>query len=134
MNTTAEQNPSQLNSTGILLQYDPCHGWNAMIEFSTWQHADPACIEGSIGMRYYVQGLPEAIDMALAAAARVGVVFHASPELQPRLYVPSDGEGPGIVLPSNWRQLLNEQCERIGWPHSYPDDEQAHDNQPAQQG
>lgn len=108
-----------LNSTGIKLKFDPGHGWVATVEFSTWEHASPACIEGSIGTRYFERELSTVIDRAMEAAHAIGVSFQSRPELQPTIYVEGDGEDSEVPLPSNWRELVARQCERLGWKTCY---------------
>lgn len=111
---------NSLNSTGIRLSYDQRHGWQAVAEYSTWEHADAACIEGSIGTRYFDRDLAATIDRVLAAAAAIGVSFKPVGEVSPAIYVAGDGEDSAIPLPEDWRELVAEQCARIGWVSCYP--------------
>lgn len=108
-----------LNSTGIKLKFDPSHGWVATVDFSTWEHATDTCIEGSIGVCYFNRDLQKTVDLALEAAKTIGVVFHDKTGIEPCIYVEGDGEDPAVVLPPNWRQMICEQCDRLGWKTVY---------------
>jgi hypothetical protein len=108
-----------LNSGGIKLTFDARGGWVATVEFSTWEHATASCIEGSIGTRYFDADLNAIIDRAMAAAQSIGVAFRDASGLEPHIYVDGDGEDPNVTLPPNWRQLVDEQCKRLGWKTCY---------------
>lgn len=110
-----------LCSTGIKLKFDPSHGWVASIDFSTWEHAAATCIEGSIGVRYFSRDLTKTVDLAMEAAKTIGVVFRDETGIEPCIYVEGDGEDPTVLLPPNWRQLVREQCDRLGWKTVYQD-------------
>jgi hypothetical protein len=57
------------------------------------------------------------IDTLIADANRLGIVFRASGG--PSIYYHSDGEDPDHEAPPNWRDLVREQNERLGWQHCY---------------
>ena len=38
-----------------------------------------------------------------------------------RIYVEGDGEDPKASLPGNWREIVRQQCERLGWTMVYED-------------
>lgn len=132
MTMNDDQAMKQINSNGVKLKFDPSHGWIATVEFSTWEHATDSCIEGSIGVRYFHRDLSRTVDLAVAAARTIGVAFHDKPGIEPCIYVEGDGEDPTVHLPANWRQLVREQCDRLGWKSVYQDDAPATHEAPAQ--
>lgn len=125
MGATTTPTPSathqHLKSNGIVLHFDPAHGWTASVDYSTWQHANPECIEGSICTRYYTPDIVVAIDRAKEAAERIGVIFQEVVGSGPTIYVEGDGEDPKASLPGNWREIVRQQCERLGWTMVYED-------------
>lgn len=108
-----------INSTGIKLKFNADHGWLATVDFSTWQHANDACIEGSIGGRYFNQDLGKAVDLVLDAARTIGVVFPVATGVEPHVYVDGDGEDPSVELPIDWPELVQGQCDRLNWTNAY---------------
>lgn len=110
----------QLQSTGIHLKFSSLQGWAAEVQFSTFEHAQSSCIEGSIGPRYFGE-LAAVIDLAKDSAESMGVTFINNELIQPTMYIEGDGEDPKVDLPENWRALIQEQCERLGWRSVYTD-------------
>lgn len=79
------------------------------------------CIEGGIGVCYFNRDLTKTVDLAMEAAKTIGVVFHDMTGIEPCIYVEGGGEEPTVLLPSNWRKLVSEQCNRLGWKTVYQD-------------
>lgn len=104
-------------STGISLRHSARQGWSASIDFCSMQRANPNCIEGTIGTRYSAPELSDVIDRAMAAAKQAGIQFLDEGGVAPTLYMHGDGEGEEV--PSNWREILAEQCRRLGWKNAY---------------
>lgn len=114
-------------STGITVRYmtgsDGSQRWGALLQFFDNGFCDdgPAGIstEGSLGSRYFVRdgggfaALPAVLDTLIADAGRLGIVFGTHGK--PMLYVKGDGESDTEEYHPQWRQLLREQAERLGW-------------------
>lgn len=116
-NQAAHAHP-KLFSVGIHLDYNIPDRWAARIDYDTWEHhADPRCITGSIGTKYVDENLTDVIDRALAAAKAIGVVFPSGAGGAPHIYIDEDR---AAVLPSDWRQMIADQCARLGWETCYP--------------
>lgn len=122
-----------IHSVGVKLTFNPDHGWLATVQFSTWEGGSADRIDGSIGTHYFNRDLAAAVDCALTAAKAIGVVFHeGNPDLEPSVYVEGDGEDPAVPLPPNWRQLVSEQCIRLGWKDVHHDEPSVTHRAPAQ--
>lgn len=106
----------ELISTGVHLFYNPSHGWGTLVEFQGTNFAQEDRIEGEIRTSYHRQDLAAAIDQVIAQAKQTGVVFGPA---GPHIYVQGDGEGPGVNLPENWREIVQQQCDRLGWQNCY---------------
>lgn len=70
--------------------------------------------EGTLTTRY-AQELGSALDVIIADARRLGVVFWD----QPAVYMYQDGEDKTIAYPADWRAQLQAQCNRLGWKFLY---------------
>ena len=104
-------------TTGITLKYN--NGtWAAELDFFDDGWCEDACSEGSLRIRYFVGDLPAAIDTLIADATRLGIEFTDARTL----YYWGDGEDTDHwPPPENWRQILREQVERLGWRNVYPE-------------
>lgn len=118
-------------ATGITVRYMEGPRWGASLDFydDGFMNDSPGGIstQGTFGTRYLVQTtdvpdpLPAVLDALIADAARLGIEFRDALDAPPMLYVAgdggvaSDGEAAGEGLPDNWRQLLQEQADRLGW-------------------
>lgn len=103
-----------LKSVGIDVSFHPGYGWSATVKYSTMQFADrQQGIAGKIGTQYIVPDLSQAIAMTKEAAEAIGVSWETG--FPPSIYVAGDGEDPSIPLPSNWQEIIEEQCSRLGW-------------------
>lgn len=106
-----------LMSTGIKLSHNSRQGWSAEIEFSTMEHAQPSCIEGRIGTRYSSANLSEVVDRVMVVAKQIDIQFLKEGGICPAIYVEDDGDDPD--LPSDWREIVGQQCTRLGWKNVY---------------
>jgi len=102
-----------LYASGIYLAFSEGN-WIAEVQYSKESPPEP-CIEGTIGPRHYGI-LAQSIDLAKTAAESIGVVFY-----QPSIFVEGDGEDASVALPPDWRQLIAQQCKRLGWESVYED-------------
>lgn len=113
----------KLCSVGIHLDYNIPDRWAARIDYDTWGlHADPRCISGSIGTKYVDEDLTAVIDRVLSAAKAIGVEFPAGLGGAPHIYI---DEERAAVLPHGWRQMIADQCARLGWITCYPVEQKA---------
>lgn len=115
-------------SIGIVLTYDR-KNWGGEVEFYdngfVDDDADAGRIstEGILRSRYYIadgdhaSALTVVIDVLKADAERLGIQWRDSPHL----HVKGDGEWEDFPPPEDWRLLLLQQSERIGWPPLYTD-------------
>ncbi len=108
-----------LKSTGIKIAHHPERGWSAEIEYMTPALGLESCIDGSVRTRYFMPDLSQAIDLVMSAARSIGVTFFDHEAIPPAIYVEGDGEDEKVSLPENWRALVAEQCERLGWKSIY---------------
>jgi len=112
-------------ATGISLKYGYAgsgrNGWVATINFLDSGFCEDKATEGRLHTRYFVD-LETAIDTVLADADHLGIEVRGIRET-PNLYVQGDGEDQSIELPSNWRELLQEQSDRLGWRCLYKEQE-----------
>jgi len=108
---------NELWSTGIVLKCNEKSWWTT-VEFRgddalSTDDLLPDGYEGKVSTRYALP-LSEAIDRILELCARIGVTFPDTPYSR-YLYYEGDGESKDWPPPNNWRRLLREQAERIGW-------------------
>lgn len=105
-------------STGIVLRYGYAGGkrlaWVAYCEFLDDGLCQDEGTEGRLTTRYFVP-LELAIDTLHKDATKLGIVFKAIIDKAPMLYYENDGDSKEFPPPDNWRAILREQAERIGW-------------------
>ena len=116
-------------STGITVKYGYAgssgYGWWAYCTWTMGGHCEPGCMEGRLGTRYGEETLSKAVDCVLELAKRMEVTFVdvrgkdgliTYPEGQPELYYEGDGGlEDGDPVPDNWKHILKEEAERIGF-------------------
>jgi hypothetical protein len=120
-------------STGITIRYrapsnDRPAMWGAALDYYDDGFAgddDPAAqrisTEGTLRTRYLVEDaedtftLAVVLDVLIADAAALGIALRGPSGDPPCLYVKGDGEHDDVELPDDWREILREQAERIGW-------------------
>lgn len=104
--------------------------WSAHLDYfdNGWLGDDDSSIfkistQGVLRTRYFVESVvdnPEnealraVLDVLIADAKRLGIELK-----DPSVYYHGDGEDPDHVAPTNWRDLVREQNERLGWRHLY---------------
>lgn len=105
-------------STGIVLRYGYAgggrYGWAAYLDFLDAGFCQDESTQGRLRTRYYVP-LELAIDMLHKDATQLAIVFRAIIGDAPMLYYEDDGDSADYPPPDNWRAILREQAERIGW-------------------
>ena len=103
-------------STGIVLRYGYTGGgWVAYCEFQDSGHCQDESTQGHLTTRHYVP-LETAIDLLHKDATRLGIAFITTGlSSAPMLYYEDDGDSKEYPPPDNWRAILQEQAERIGW-------------------
>lgn len=109
---------NQYWSTGIILRYGYAgsgkNGWVAYCDFLDGGFCQDESTQGKLTTRYYVP-LELAIDTLHEDATKLGIVFRAITDKAPMLYYENDGDSKEYPPPDNWRAILREQAERIGW-------------------
>jgi len=63
----------------------------------------------------YFAPLELVIDTLHKDVTGLGIQFIATSADAPMLYIEGDGENKDWPPPDNWREILREQAERIGW-------------------
>jgi hypothetical protein len=111
-------------ATGITVRYDPDLGWTAWADFYDDGFAEQDSTEGRVKARYWskdtsVEALARQIDLVKADVERLGITFKDAGEQRPSLYIYADGEEEWSA-PKDWRALLADQSERLGWDWPYP--------------
>ena len=109
-------------STGIILKYLEPNRWAAKVQFfDNGTASEDKSTKGTLTTSYFV-GLETAIDTIKADAERLGIEFKTTPGRtgMPMLLAHGDGESEDWPMPENWKEILAEQAERIGWsmPHN----------------
>lgn len=119
-------------ATGITVEFFPsagCDGgWAASLNFvddgfcSDEPSLGIVSTEGTLRTRYFVHsagspdgGLPTALDVLIADAARLGITFRRFPDNEPMIYYRGDGEDPDHEPPDGWLALLTAEANRLGW-------------------
>lgn len=116
-------------STGLALMYLPGHTsledgqrvpreWTARVDYFDDGFCEWRSTEGTLRLRYQAPSLSEAIDLIKADSERLGIDWKA-----PTIYAPGDGEDDDVHLPDDWRALIRAECDRLGWRHSYGEDD-----------
>lgn len=116
-------------STGIKVRYvEPYEGkparWSASADFYDAGFCQDPSTEGHFHTRYAQESLSAAIDVLKADMERMGIVWADWVPTTPSLYVEGDGKRDDVPLPTNWRELVNAEAERIGWHASYAREEE----------
>lgn len=123
---------SEYWSTGIVLTWQPerpghAEAWSAHLDYLDEGFLDdePAAgrisTEGTLRTRYPVEDvdgvnvLAVVLDVLIADAERLGIVWRNSVDGWPMLYYRGDGEDDDYPPPAGYRELLREQAERVGW-------------------
>jgi hypothetical protein len=88
--------------------------WGAKAEFFDDGFCQTASTEGELRTRYTVGTLSEAVDLVRVDAERLGVVWK-----EPTIYMKGDGEDEEFPPPHGWKQLLADECQRLGWRDTY---------------
>ncbi len=109
-------------SVGIVVKPDGSGLWSLRSPFQDAGFCDDKSSEGTVVLRYYVADLATGIDTLKADVERMGIAWqdwgegtgHAT------LYMEGDGESKSIEYPSDWREVLRVQAERLGWCFPYP--------------
>jgi hypothetical protein len=114
----------KLFSTGIELKYgcgghkaggQEYYGWWAKVCFEDYGLTEKGSVYGFISNKY-AEPIEDAIDTVKADAERMGIEFISiSTRKASMLYYDHDGESKEFPPPDNWKQILKEQAERIGW-------------------
>lgn len=112
-------------STGILVTYieggtgGPVAApeprlWAAKAEFFDNGFCEIRSTEGEIHTRYSCPTIEEAIDLVKADVERLGIEWRPG-----TIYMRGDGEDEEFPPPADWRRIVNQQAERLGWEPSY---------------
>lgn len=119
-------------STGIVLTWQPerpghAEAWGAHLDYLDEGFLDdePAAgrisTEGTLRTRYPVEDvdgvnvLAVVLDVLIADAERLGIVWRNSVDGWPMLYYRGDGEDPEWPPPSGYREMLTVQAKRLHW-------------------
>lgn len=108
-------------ATGIVIQAHEAEGevlWSAKASFFDDGFCDDDSTEGTLHSRYGVADLTRVLDVLIADAAKLGIVFER-PSGGPHIYYTGDGEHEGVFCPANWREICNAQAARLGWEPTY---------------
>jgi hypothetical protein len=130
-------------ATGIIVRYgysgEDKYGWGAEVNFYDDGFCDDdtdngvVSTQGTLHTRYLVRegdgpdadALAAAIDAVKAAAERLGIQWRADLGFGPNVYYQSDGQSEDYPPPDGWRELIDAQAQRIGWPILYTDSSRA---------
>lgn len=104
-------------STGVTLKWFKDDRWTAEVKFFDSGFCEDKSTEGHLITRYYIN-IQTAIDTIIADAEKIGIEFKKNEDGQAMLFGKHDGLSEDWPMPSNWRQILIEQAERIGWKAS----------------
>lgn len=107
------------HSTGISLNPDGNGKWWASLHFQDAGFCQDDTTQGTLTTRY-AQDITSAIDVILVDMQRLGIVWLCIAD-KPSLYVEDDGDSVEVQakLPTNWRELLCEQADRISFQFIY---------------
>lgn len=106
-------------TTGISLRWDS-ERWSAWLDFFDDGWCTPDSTEGRLSIRYCIltEALPFALDTLIADAKRLNISFKRN-EIHPTLYVRGDGEDSDEIYHPKWKEILSEQCQRLGFRDVY---------------
>jgi hypothetical protein len=105
-------------STGITLKSDGIGLWVAECKFFDSGFVQSESTEGVLISRYYAP-LEIVIDNVKADVEKLGIDWR-----EPTLYGHGDGEDEEWPMPPNWKTIIKEQCNRIGWNFIYLSNEE----------
>lgn len=100
-------------STGISLKWDGHGLWAAECKFLDSGFCQDESTEGVLRTRYFVD-LEMAIDTLKQDVERLGIEWHDA-----ILYGHKDGESEEYPLPVNWKEIIKNQADRIGFGFPY---------------
>lgn len=109
-------------TTSIVLKWNECDGWAAAVEFFDDGFCNYLSTEGKLHTRYF-GFLEQSIDVVLADAKRLGIEFKNNIAGKPFLLYDGDGENKDYPPPPNWKVILREQAQRIGFTSYLEDSE-----------
>jgi hypothetical protein len=99
-------------STGVKVSYLPHRNeWSATVEFFDDGFCEDESTQGRIGSRYFAP-LETVLDNVIRDAEKLGIVWRDK-----NIFV--DGDGEGVTLPRDWREIIQRQADRIGFRSSY---------------
>lgn len=101
------------SSIGIVIKPDG-DGWWIRAPFQDGGFCDNNSTEGEIMLRYLCHDLATGLDTIKADVERMGIAW-AKIDITPTIYMHQDGEDPATQYPTNWREIVAEQCKRLGW-------------------
>lgn len=85
--------------------------------YCTVRLANDACFSGTL--QRSGTDLSEVIDGLIANAKDLSVSIGLPNVLKPSLLLHAEGEDPEYPAPENWRQVIQDQCDRLGWTNIY---------------
>lgn len=90
------------------------------MDFQDAGFCDTRSTEGTLATRYMIgdMELTAVLDMLIKDAERLGISFGLS-GLRPALYAKQDGEDGEEFYPTDWRNQLAREADRIGWECNY---------------
>lgn len=104
---------SEYWATGIKVCYLAYKNqWSATVEFFDDGFCQDESTQGTIYSRYFAD-IEIVLDVVKRDAEKLGIVWKHK-----NIYVEHDGEGD-VELPSDWREIIQRQAERIGFKSSY---------------
>lgn len=104
---------SEYWSTGIKVSYLAYKNeWSATAEFFDDGFCQDESTQGRINSRYFAN-IETVLDNVKCDAEKLGIIWKDK-----NIYVEGDGEGD-VELPSDWREIIQRQAERIGFKSSY---------------
>lgn len=103
--------------------YSPIRGWQwqAVVKFYDDGFMEARSTEGELHTRYFIDGDERGLDIALrtvrADAQALGIEFKTK-----HVYIEGDGTSAEYPPPANWKQILHDAAEGMGWRSVYSED------------
>lgn len=108
-------------SIGIIIDWHKNENgdvWSTEVKFYDNGFCQDASTEGHLVSRYFERDLTRLIDTIKADTEKLGIEWK-----KPRIFMRGDEEIKEKKYPPDWRKILNNQAERIGWEKFYIDNQ-----------